>query len=88
MPVWQWSRNECTSLSLGESSCVREKQREKEGRGSSTMKGVRGSGGRDARRWVAIEIERAQAVGRGMVEVQQQYGVQGREKVLERRTAE
>lgn len=46
---------------------------------------------RDARRWIAIEIERAQAIGRservkhqkaegGMVEVQQQYGVQEREK--------
>ncbi len=55
---------------------------------SSSVKGAKGSG-----RWIAIEIERAQAISRsesvkqqkaegGMAEVQQQYGVSGSEKVL------
>lgn len=55
------------------------------------MKGVSGSGARKAGRWIAIEIDRTQAIGRseiveqqkaegGMVGVQQQYRVQEREK--------
>ena len=68
-----------------------ERPREKEGRGSSTVKGARGSGVSDARRWIAIEIERAQATVRsegmkqqkaegGMVEVQRQYRSTGKGK--------
>lgn len=38
------------------------------------MKGVSGSGARNAGRWIAIEIDRAQAIGRSEIVEQQKSG--------------
>lgn len=58
---------------------MRARQGEKKGRGSSTVKGVWGSGVRDPRRWIAIEIERALAITRSeRVKQQKTRGRHGR----------